>query len=417
MKDLLFFKPPSSSSRFTRSGSIYPPLGLCQLAAMFNEDEYLILDAEVEGLDEEQARQKIGLINPRLVALTVSSFSLKLYERWAKWFKRNNIIVVAGGPHPTLMPEDFFNKCPNIDWAIRGEGELVFPIVVKALLNNKLPTSGICSQRKENGTIVIGESHRVNDFAKHPFPVFHGLDLFKYWCPDADQAPMITMMTGRGCPGRCSFCSAPTLHGRKIRGWSVGQVLLELKKLANMGIREISFLDDGFTTDRKRAAALCQGIVDEGLDISWFCNARVDRLDDTLVVMMKSAGCHQVYLGLESGSQKILNKVKKGLLLQSAEVGVEILRRHDLGISAGFVIGLPGEDDNTVDQTINFASRIKPDRIQFSRFVPLPGSELGKWGAVDSSNEFHSGGTGRIERWIESAYLRCRDESWGAASL
>jgi radical SAM superfamily enzyme YgiQ (UPF0313 family) len=416
MNKILFLKPPNSSSRFTRSGSLYPPLGLCQLAAMFSKDEFSLLDAEADGMSDEQARVQIEKIDPRFAILTASSFNLNVIEKWARWFKGNDIIVIAGGPHPTLLPFDFFSKCPSVDYAVRGEGELILPHLLHALKNGRTIPEGACSERVTHGGIKAGRKHRMQDFTWHPFPTFDGLNLEKYWCPDAAHSPMITMMTARGCPNRCSFCSAPALHGRRLRGWSVTQVLNELQRLVVLGVKEISFLDDGFTSNRERAVEICKGMINEGLGLSWFCNARADRLDNSLAAIMSEAGCHQIYLGLESGSQQILYNVNKDLDLSTVRPTVDILRKNNVGVSAGFVIGLPGENDKTVEETIRFACELKPDRIQFSRFVPLPGSALGNIQSTGLSGEFHKGGSTRLEVWIREAYQRCSNDHWGAPS-
>ena len=416
MTDLLFFKPPHSASRFTRSHSIYPPLGLCQLSVQFPAGRKRILDAEAEGLDSSAAKIKIADISPQVVLMTASSFTLPLIEEWARWFKENDIRVIAGGPHPTLLPKDFFARCPSVDLAIRGEAESVLPAVIESLLRGKNLPSEICCQRTPGGEILVGRVQRISNFRDHPFPDFTGLDMTRYWCPDARCRPMATMMTTRGCRHRCSFCSAPALSGGKVRGWAPTQVLDELTRLASRGIREISFLDDGFTSNRERAKALCSVILERGLNLSWFCNARADCLDEELALVMAKSGCHQVYLGLESGSEQILRSVNKDLHLDQVRRGARLLRGQGIGISAGFVIGLPGESEYTVAETIRLARELQPDRIQFSRFTPLPGSPLGRKAGKISGGDFHSRGQDLVGRWIEEAYRQCRMEAWGRPS-
>lgn len=416
MSELLFFKPPNSASKFTRSGSIYPPLGLCQLAAMFPGEQVEILDAEAEDLDTESAKGRIARINPRVALLTASSFTLPLIEEWARWFKDQKIQVVVGGPHPTLLPRDFFQKCPSVDLAIRGEGELILPAIVKSLQDKAPFPDQACCWRTGTGEIRIGKVHRIQDFSNHPFPDFSNLDMTKYWCPDAKRRPMATMMTTRGCNNSCGFCSAPALHGKKTRGWSPQQILEELQRLHSCGIREVSFLDDGFTSNRERAIEICTGIRRLDLDLSWFCNARADSFDKELVSAMANAGCHQVYLGLESGSEQILSNARKNLNLDQMRRGVGLVREQGIGISAGFVIGLPGETDDTVLQSISLANELKPDRIQFSRYVPLPGSRLGKMVTGHTECNFHRKGRDQVGVWIEEAYRRCNKAGWGLPS-
>ncbi len=416
MSELLFFKPPNSASRFTRSGSVYPPLGLCQLAAMFPPGTTKIFDAEAEGDNESTAQEKLTVMDPRIAMMTASSFTLPLIERWAAWFKSRGVLVIVGGPHATLRPLDLFTQCPSLDIAIRGEAELVLPRVTTNLLKGESLDGSTCCLRSRAGEVTIGRMHRIHDFSNHPLPDFSGLDLAKYWCPDAARRPMATMMTVRGCKSRCGFCSAPALHGTKVRGWDPSQIVLELKRLNSMGIQEISFLDDGFTTDRDRAMAICQGIQKLEIDLSWFCNARADSLDEDLVDAMKRAGCHQVYMGLESGSEQILHSVNKDLNLTHIRKGAEILRANGVGLSAGFVVGLPGETDSTVWESIRLAKELCPDRIQFSRFIPLPGSPLNNKRSKVSSGDFHTAGEDQVGEWIQNAYRLCKSENWGQPS-
>lgn len=404
MPDLLFFKPSHTASAFTRSGSIYPPLGLCQLAAHFTPGTYAIFDAEAEGLDEEATRVRIHTLAPTIVLMTSSSFTLPLVEYWADWLKKSGIQLVVGGPHPTLMPQDSFAQCPSVDVMVRGEADLVLPGIVKALLTGLPLPENSCCLRTESGKVILGAKHRVDSFADLPFPVFTGLNLEKYRCPDMKSGPMVTMMTSRGCTGRCSFCSTRTLHGNKFRGWGAAQVIHELRRLSSEGVREISFFDDNFVMDRQRLLEICAGIVEHKIDIGWFCNARADMLDDEIVAAMARAGCHQVYLGLESGSEVMLKSIHKDLTLEQSRAGVRCLRKHKIGVSAGFIIGLPGETDDTVAQTIRFAAELRPDRYQFSRFTPLPGSKLATANQFDDRANFHAATDDQVGRWQRFAY-------------
>lgn len=417
MSDLLFFKPANTASNFTRSGSIYPPLGLCQLAAMFPREQVMVMDAEAEALDDQVAQARIESISPKIAMMTASSFTLDIVEQWASWFKYRDIPVIVGGPHPTLLPEDFFRRCPSVDLAVRGEAELVLPSLVGSIFDSRPPESDDCCLRLPSGELHISKTHRVRDFSSLPFPSFSELDMTKYWCPDARLKPLATMMTARGCNQHCTFCSTPAIAGRKPRGWSPEQVVEELWHLCQSGIREVSFLDDGFTSDRQRAISICHGILKAGIGLSWFCNARADCLDDELVRTLADAGCHQIYLGLESGSEEILRKIQKRLTVDQMKRGTALLRRYGIGVSAGFVIGFPGETRETVDQTISLAWNLKPDRIQFSRFLPLPGSTLCKTFKNYAPTSFHDRGQDQTGQWIDEAYRQCCTSLWGQPSL
>ena len=404
MAELLFFKPPFSSGSFTRSGSIYPPLGLCQLAACFSVGRYVIFDAEAEGLGNQATEDRIRLIKPKIVLMTASSFTLKIIECWAAWFKHNGILLVVGGPHPTLLPQETFDQCTSVDIAVRGEAESILPEIVDSLLSGASLPENSCCVREPWGQITKGNVHRIKDFSEVPFPVFNGLDITRYRCPDMKSGPMVTMMTSRGCNGRCTFCSVRSLHGDKLRGWSAAQVVAELKKLRSQGVREVSFFDDNFAMDKPRLLEICSGMIEQRIDLMWFCNARADMLDDKVVEAMSKAGCHQVYLGLESGAEVILNGIQKDLTLLQSQNGVNLLRKYGITVSAGFIIGLPGETNETVEETIGFASKLKLDRVQFSKFTPLPGSLLARKNTNTIPNDFHSVSDDQVGQWVQQAY-------------
>ena len=281
-------------------------------------------------------------------------------------------------------------------------------------------SSDVCSSdlvcSKKNDTYYIApEILKVEDFDKLPFPTFNEMPIQNYWCPDSISKPMITMMTARGCPYRCEFCSSPAVMGKKVRGWKISQIVDELKYLHfEKGINEISFVDDVFTINRKHTIELCNQIIQNNINISWFCNARADHIDKELASSMKSAGCHQTYLGFESGSQTILDTIKKGTTVERLTQGAYILKENKIERSIGFVIGLPGETEETVKATIELAHKIKPERLQFTRFTALVGSPLENYKMVE--NGFHKKGEDQVGMWINQAYKECQNFNWGKES-
>ncbi len=253
-KPVVLLQPPNLCKTFTRSGSVYPPLGLCQLAAVDRKNLIQVFDAEGEGLTDEQTEKSLQELQPRIVGLSATSFTLEIVEKWAKFCKTINATIIVGGPHPSLSPLNTFEKCPSIDFIVRGEGEVVINELIEQILTEKFDTqlSGVCS-RNGNDFHMDNEILKVNDFSNLPFPDLSYMPIHNYWCPDAVSKPMVTMMTTRGCPYRCEFCSSPAVMGKKVRGWSVEHVISELKYLHfELGVKEISFVDDVFTINHKR---------------------------------------------------------------------------------------------------------------------------------------------------------------------
>lgn len=417
---VVLLQPPGACRAFTRSGSIYPPLGLCQLAAMAAPDDVAVLDADGLGLDDAQVVRVLERLRPRLVGMTVNSYTLELIERHAAAFASMGLPVMVGGPHASLAPADVFIRCPSVHYVVRGEGEVIFSEIIARLRAGQeldgLP--GLCARRPDEGLALDATILQVRDFEDLPFPRLEGLPLDSYTCPDARLRPLVTMMTTRGCPHRCAFCSSPAVLGKKVRGHDVTAVLGELERLRwTLGVREISFVDDVFTVNARRAMHLCEGMIGRGLGLSWFCNARADQITPPLAEVMARAGCHQVYLGFESGSQAILDGVNKGASVEELERGAAILKEVGISRSVGFVIGLPGENDSTVEASIELARRVRPERLQFTRFTPLVGSPLAQYRPLGLGRTgFHQQGDDPVGQWIARAYAACSGEEWGRES-
>lgn len=413
-KPVVLLQPPGLCKTFTRSGSVYPPLGLCQLKAVDCYDLMQVIDAEGLGFSDEQTQQLIKKMQPQIVGLTATSFTLDIVEKWAKFCKTQNAIVIVGGPHARLDPVGIFKSCPSADIVVRGEGECIINELILQILNQKMDKSlpGVCYRNKRH---IDSKILKVDDFSKIPFPVMNFLPIANYWCPDALNRPMLTMMTTRGCPYICAFCSSPAVMGKKVRGWSVEQVINELKYLYfELNIKEISFVDDVFTINRKRTLQLCNEMVKNQIRITWFCNARADHIDEEIAKSLQQAGCHQVYLGFESGSQSILDNINKRATIEKLINGAVILKKYGINRSIGFVIGLPGETDDTVTQSIKLAQQIKPERLQFTRFTPLVGSPLENF--KFENNGFHTLAEDQVGLWIKRAYEECKAVSWGKES-
>ena len=414
---LLLLQPPGACREFTRSGSCYPPLGLCQLAAMVTEKECVVLDADGLNISFEDTISKVVSINPRAVGLTLTTYTFEMIEKITLPLFEAGFDILIGGPQATLDPKGTMERLPHVRWVFCGEAEKQMQEIVDRLDQGRDLTgiSGILSQSDSNV-----ERQVIEDFTDLPFPRYEGLPLEAYWCPDAKSAPMVTVMTARGCPHRCGFCSSPALLGRKVRGWSVDQVLEHLEYLVNdLGIKEISFVDDVFTINRKRLVALCKGIVERNLDFTWFCNSRADQVNQIVAKSSSDAGCHQMYLGFESGDQRILDDiVNKDATLEDLINGADLLKQYGINRSVGFVIGLPTENEESVQASLDLAFRVKPERIQFTRWTPLVASPLAKLVSTTSHKTFHGRGgiSDQIDHWIQMLYDSVEPEPWGKAS-
>jgi radical SAM superfamily enzyme YgiQ (UPF0313 family) len=193
--------------------------------------------------------------------------------------------------------------------------------------------------------------------------------------------PMVQVVTARGCPNRCTFCSWPrTFMGTKFRARSVTNVVDEFEYVSNElpAVKEIFIEDDTFTIDKKRVRGVCSEIKKRKLSVRWSCNARAT-LDYETMRMMKSAGCRLVDVGYESGSDKILKNIKKGVTTADTKAFTASAKRAGLKILGDFIFGLPEETEDTIQQTIKFIKEIKPDMLQIAVATPIPGTEFYQW--------------------------------------
>lgn len=412
---VLLLQPNGTCRDFTRSGSLYPPLGLCQLAAMDDRNRVQVIDADGEDLSETQTIQRIQGMAPRLIGMTVTIRTQEIVERYARAFADLGIPTLLGGPQATLAPFEVLENCPSVAGVFRGEGEPIFPDLLDRVEKQQslIGIRGLLMRSEQ--VLIEPELVRVGDLDSIPFPRLEGLPIDSYWCPDAKNRPMVTFLTARGCPHRCGFCASPVTLGTKLRRRSVSSVLDRLGELKELGIREISFVDDVFSIDRRRAIQLCEGMIERGFDFSWFCNARADQVSPELAQVMKQAGCHQVYLGFESGSSKILQTINKDASLDQLISGAHILKAASIAISVGFVLGLPGEDDSTIQDTINVARELRPDRLQFTCWTPLPGSPLYKQ-SQRRDDCFHQSACAQIEVWRRQCYDAAEAAGFGLPS-
>jgi anaerobic magnesium-protoporphyrin IX monomethyl ester cyclase len=214
------------------------------------------------------------------------------------------------------------------------------------------------------------------------------------------RLPIACAVVTRGCPGACTFCAGHTIQGHRIRSRTTGNVVSEIQQLKkDHGVREMHFLDDNLSARPAFASALCEAFIENRLDITWCCpnGLRLDTLDAALLSLMKRSGCHSVSVGIESGSQAVLDAARKGLRLDDIEEKVRLMRRAGLEVCAFFILGFPMDTPETIRETIRFARRLPLHRATFSSYLPLPGSgltnrmlESGELGGIDFAHLFQA---------------------------
>ena len=381
---ILLLSPPTISAVKAVVGTTGPPLGLAYLASMVrDEHDVRIVDSLAEDYNYGDVKRIIKKYDPDVVGITSTTSMIPDAYAIAKIAKRynENVKIVMGGPHVTFLPEKTFQECPYIDFIVRGEGELTFRELIDSLERDGDPSNilGLSINLRDK---VRNNPPRplIKDIDTIPMPSYDLLPMEKY---QANGVRFGTVMTSRGCPFNCAFCSSSLQFGKRWRGHSDSRVIEELKHLhEKYRIREIEFLDDTFTLNKHRAIRIARRIVKEGLDISWSASSRVDTFTEEVAEAMKKSGCHTIYFGIESGSRKTLNFIGKGITPEQSISAVKKAKRHKLRALGSFVIGFPEETKEDIKKTIKFSKKVGVDFAQFTIATPYPGTRLWKYASA-----------------------------------
>jgi radical SAM superfamily enzyme YgiQ (UPF0313 family) len=370
--------PPYNSAVKSVVGASPPPLGLAYIASMLRQShEVKIIDSNILNYTIGDVERELRSFNPDVVGIT--SVTSSIYEAYkvAETAKRirEDCIVILGGPHASFMPRQSMEECKYIDVIVRGEGEetareLIENIEKGSSLNE---VRGI-TFRRGNEVIETEPRSFIKNIDDIPFP---SRDLLPMHLYKFNGVKYTTMLTSRGCPFKCSFCSSSRLFGGYWRGRSPENVLEEMKIVyEEYGIRNIEFMDDTFTLNQERAERICDGIIKQGWDISWGASSRVDTLSKKLVEKMKKAGCWIIFLGIESGSQKILDAIGKRITLEQVKKAVKILKDAGIQVLGSFIIGFLQDTKETIKETIKFAKSLNLNYAEFSILTPYPGTPI-----------------------------------------
>lgn len=378
---VLFFQPNYDSH------VIHPPLGLGYLAAFLEEQGHHVslFDGTLEKAAAADFVQAAQNYQPDLIGFSVLTRGhhqvRKIIQALKKKFKK--IPIMVGGTQVTALPREALLDL-GADFAIVGEGELTVAELTKMLQSGQKNFSlikGLAYRTAGNQVRINARRELIADLDTLPFPAWHLMPPEKYRIvpilEPARALPIAPIMTSRGCPYHCSFCASNATWQRRIRFRSPKNVLTEIKILKkDFGVKEIHFSDDNFTMDIKRAEKICDLLIKEKINLPWQCpnGVRIDRLTRPLLRKMKKAGCYAVGLGIESGNQKILQQVNKQLDLKIVPGVLRNLKKVGIESYGFFILGLPGDNRATIQETISFALNQPFDRAWFNIFTPYPGS-------------------------------------------
>jgi len=392
LKILLANPPLKDRRKFTREGrctqeegawgTLWPPVSLAAIGAVLEKSghDVRIIDCAARGDDWNGFVSVLSEFSPRVVILSTGTPSIDNDLKLCSFLKERNpsIITAVFGTHVTTLYEECMAKYPGVDIIIRGEpeitaNELADTVDLKGDLNG---VRGI-TFREGNGAIIANPARPfIDDLDTLPFPAWDKLDLGLYRLPLKGDR-YLTISPSRGCPYRCTFCTCQTYYGRKLRRRSVGNVLSEIEHdIERFGVSHFFFWAETFVIDKNYVRELCGEILKRGVKISWTANSRVDTVDGPLLQLMADSGCWMLSYGIESADQSVLDRTMKGTKVAQAKSAIVMSREAGIKTAGHFILGLPGDTEETIRKTIDYSMTLDLDFAQFYSAVPFPGSEL-----------------------------------------
>lgn len=350
-----------------------PPTDLMYLAAVAEKAglEAKINDYSQNGDYEADLKE----FNPDYLVVNIATPTLEHDLDAVKKAKEicPNVITIAKGAAFLTLSERIIKEHNELDFGILGEAENT----LKEILEEKPKAEILGLYYKENDEVKFtGNRPFIEDLDSLPFPARHLVDNNIYRRPDNNKV-QATIKVSRGCPFHCFFCLATPVSGAKVRRRSPENIVAEIKEcVEKYNIKNFLFWSDIFNIDKEWTMKLCQAIIDSGLKITWSANTRADTADLEMAEMMYKSGCRLVSIGVESGSQYMLEKMGKKITLNDVRRTVKVFKKAKIRIYNYFVIGLPWETEETVEETIKFAIELNSDFISFYTATPLPGSRF-----------------------------------------
>ena len=358
---------------------LFPPLSLGWVAAIAEKagHKVIIIDARTLSLSKEEVLERLLKFQPDIMGFMMTTYMFPETLDWIRFLKNKiRVPVMIGGYNLRVYPKESVSH-PEIDFGIVEQAYYTVPALLSELAKNEPNFSKVPGLvYKSNSEIVVTEHPQKIEFDKFPNPARHLLPNELYAEFPTERRNFTVMVTSLGCPFECKFCEA----GRtQYNPRSSESVIKEIEECYyKYGIREIDIFDYEFTGIKTRVMKICKLIQEKGLDIIWSCRSRVDTVDRELLAEMKKAGCSRIYFGIESGSQKILDKVNKGITLEQVRQTISMCHELKIKVLGFFLIGAPGETRATVKETVRFAKSLKLDYVQFSKCLAKPLTPLWK---------------------------------------
>ena len=358
----------------TERYSVLEPYSLLQIASLLRNDNHNVSFIDLNGLDMgyDTLKDKIERTKPDAVLFRFTPTTFDHDMKTASIAKELNSDIHTGGLCWTLhtLGSQVMNEAPDLDAYITDEYEVASPALINSWENGDNISPGAITKHGYGGNIEA-----IKDYDSLPLPAYDLLpNLDPYFVTAPAGQPFSILYTSKGCPFKCSFC---TVAGTPLKMKSSQKIIEELRYLKeHYSLRTASFFDETFTFNRKRTEEVCRLLKEEDLDIKWYCNTRAHLVDKELLEMMRSAGCRGVSFGIESGSQRILDSVGKNIKIDEAKNAIKWAKEAKIKTFCSFIMGLPGENWESVSETMRFVKETLPTSAQFNVAVPYPGTKL-----------------------------------------
>lgn len=346
MPKITLINPPSP---YLANDAAYPPSGLLYLAAVLEREHHQVAIVDLAG--NPAWREVVPTLTADLFGITCVTPNFRTVQEISRLLPPD-IPIIIGGIHPTFLPQDVLDHI-RCDAVVQGEGEVVILELIDDLRQGKL-------KKVYQGGIVPVESI--------PKPARHLVDLHRYRPGGEATTPIYT---SRGCPYNCNFCSK--ISGQRYRVFPLAQVREEIEYVMGLGFRHILFGDDDIGIQPKRLKKMLEML--RPLNLRFRLNQDARFIDEGALALAAEAGCTEISFGIESGSQRMLDRMNKRTTLEANQKAITLTKKHGMKAKAYFVVNFPGEDDESIQETLAFAAQTRPDKWLLSSFAPLPGSD------------------------------------------
>jgi anaerobic magnesium-protoporphyrin IX monomethyl ester cyclase len=389
---ILLINPPTTFSQIygdwdlSALDTYSPPLGILHIASYLRENNHdpFVLDLESLKWNFDKLLAYTSSLTPDLIGITSMTINFMNAQKVASLMKANfqSVPVIIGGTHITAAPMETMSKYPEFDYGVYGEGEITFlEMVEKIKIKDPVTNVKGLIWRNEEDQIIINEPRPyIENLDMLPFPAWDLLENFPARYPlsilESKRLPAASIMTSRGCPFHCTFCDNK-LFGTKVRHFSSEYTINMINHLIdNHGIKDLMILDDNFILNRDKLFEICDSMINNKLDLTWYCMGHANTMTEDRLGKIKEAGCWFIELGIESGNDEMLKKIRKSTTKKEIIQAVSLAKKAGLKTKGNFIFGFPGETLKTLEETTRFAIDSKIDFFQQNFLTIWPGCEI-----------------------------------------